>query len=95
MIIIIIIINFIAVPSTAALSHRNFASSGTFRDSCGVHDSLYETHFICAYDVIQLIFSYKYNLNLKGKLLLIIDFLIGIYYFLDQYIINVCPLMVT
>jgi hypothetical protein len=61
-IIIIIIITFIAVPITAVLLHRKFASSGTFRDSCGVHDSLYERHLICVHAVLQLLFSYKYNL---------------------------------
>jgi hypothetical protein len=60
---------FIAVSGKAAFSHREFTSSGTFRHSCGVHDSSYETHFICVNAVHQLIFSYKYNLDLQGKLL--------------------------
>jgi len=60
---------FIAVSSKAAFSYREFTSSGTFRHHCGVHDSSYETHFICVHVVHQLIFAYKYNLNLQGKVL--------------------------
>jgi hypothetical protein len=38
--------SFIAMLTTAALSHRNPAPAGTSNDSCGVHDSNKEKHTV-------------------------------------------------